>query len=246
MASEQGFTPAMGRFMFNRLYDPVIRFTREKYWRQLILKYLKPQADDVIVDVGCGTGTLLNLIAKIQPTAILIGIDPDENILKIAKEKSKQQGNTIIWQQTMGDHVQQLGHGQKVNKICSSLVLHQCPIAMKQGILQSMYELLPEDGLVVIADFGEQRTKTMRLLFNIIQLADGKQDTQPNAEGIIPILLAESGFLNVQEHAVVATLGGSISIYSARKELTSSSTCTATASCHSPQCIKHSHFTHTT
>ncbi|MEG0481488.1 MAG: class I SAM-dependent methyltransferase [Acinetobacter sp.] len=217
MPPNQGFTPAMGRFMFNRLYDPVIRLTREKYWRQLILEYLKPQADDVIVDVGCGTGTLLNLIAKIQPKATLIGIDPDENILKIAKEKSKQQGNTIIWQQTMGDHLQQLCHGQKVNKICSSLVLHQCPVAMKQAILQSMYELLLDDGLVVIADFGQQRTKTMRFLFNIIQLADGKQDTQPNADGIIPILLAESGFSNVQEQEVVATLGGSISIYTARK-----------------------------
>lgn len=217
MPSDQGFTPAMGRFMFNRLYDPVIRFTRENYWRQLTLKYLKPQADDVIVDVGCGTGTLLNLIAKIQPKATLIGIDPDENILKIAKEKSKQQGNMILWQQTMGDDLQQLCHGQKVNKICSSLVLHQCPVAMKQAILQSMYELLPDGGLVVIADFGEQRTKIMRFLFNIIQLADGKQDTQPNADGIIPILLVESGFLNVQEHEVVATLGGSISIYTAYK-----------------------------
>ncbi|ENX16132.1 hypothetical protein F895_01722 [Acinetobacter sp. CIP 64.2] len=207
----------MGRFMFNRLYDPVIRFTREKYWRQRMLQYLNPQAGDVIVDVGCGTGTLLNLIAKIQPHATLIGIDPDRKILDIAKEKSKKQGNTIIWQHTMGDHLQQLCHAQKVNKICSSLVLHQCPVVMKQAILQSMYELLPDDGLVVIADFGEQRTKIMRFLFNIIQLADGKQDTQPNADGIIPILLAEAGLLNVQEHEVVATLGGSISIYTAYK-----------------------------
>ena len=49
-----------------------------------------------------------------------------------------------------------------------------------------MYEVLKPGGKVVIADFGLQRTALMRLAFRIVQLADGKDDTQPNADGVLP------------------------------------------------------------
>jgi len=52
----------------------------------------------------------------------------------------------------------------------------------------------------------------------IVQLADGKEDTQPNADGIVPELLSEAGFRDVREAEVVPTVSGSISLYVARKE----------------------------
>jgi hypothetical protein len=100
----------------------------------------------------------------------------------------------------------------------SSLVLHQCPLPMKRAVLASMHAVLRSGGKVVIADFGLQRTTSMRLAFRIVQLADGKQDTQPNADGVLPELLSESGFREVREAEVVPTISGSISVYVARKE----------------------------
>ena len=72
-----------------------------------------------------------------------------------------------------------------VDTVVSSLVLHQCPLPMKRAILASVYEVLKPGGKVVIADFGLQRTALMRLAFRIVQLADGKEDTQPNADGVL-------------------------------------------------------------
>ena len=80
-----------------------------------------------------------------------------------------------------------------------------------------MYAVLKPGGKLVIADFGQQRTLLMRAAFRIVQLADGKQDTQPNADGIIPVLMQETGFIEVREVHVVATIAGSISIYTALK-----------------------------
>jgi hypothetical protein len=70
----------------------------------------------------------------------------------------------------------------------------------------------------VIADYGPQRTTLMRLLFRIVQLADGKEDTQPNADGAIPELMSEAGFREVREVEVVPTVSGSISVYVACKD----------------------------
>ena len=63
---------------------------------------------------------------------------------------------------------------------------------MKRAVLASMHSVLRSDGKVVIADFGLQRTALMRVAFRIVQLADGKEDTQPNADGVLPDLLSES------------------------------------------------------
>lgn len=56
--STQKFTPAMGRFAPTRFYDPVVALTRERLWRALAAMYVAPRPDDVIADVGCGTGSL--------------------------------------------------------------------------------------------------------------------------------------------------------------------------------------------
>jgi len=57
----------------------------------------------------------------------------------------------------------------------------------------------------------------MRLLFRQIQHLDGCEGTQPNADGIVPVLMEESGFDNVRENRVIATPTGSISLYSGCK-----------------------------
>ncbi|MCY1250212.1 hypothetical protein D3C72_2293450 [compost metagenome] len=53
----------------------------------------------------------------------------------------------------------------------------------------------------------------MRALFKLVQYVDGFEDTQPNAEGILPELMRDAGFIHVEETNVFATATGSISIY---------------------------------
>lgn len=88
---------------------------------------------------------------------------------------------------------------------------------MKRAILISMLETLRPGGKLVIADFGLQRTRLMRLAFRIVQLADGKEDTQFNADGALPDLMTDVGFHQVQEPDTIPTINGSISIYTARR-----------------------------
>lgn len=57
----------------------------------------------------------------------------------------------------------------------------------------------------------------MRALFRLVQWIDGFADTQPNADGVLPDLMREAGFIDVTESHVFATATGSISIYAARK-----------------------------
>jgi ubiquinone/menaquinone biosynthesis C-methylase UbiE len=216
--SERSFTPAAGRFAPTRLYDPVIALTRERLWRGLAAMYVAPRPGDVIADVGCGTGSLALLLARVEPGARIVGLDPDPEVLAVARRKADTAAAAVEWRLCMGDVLTESLGPSSVDTVVSSLVLHQCPVPMKQAVLDSMHSVLRPGGKVVIADFGRQRTTLMRLAFGIVQLADGKQDTQPNADGIVPELLSESGFRDVREAEVVATVSGSISVYVASKE----------------------------
>lgn len=215
--TDRSYTPALGRFGHANFYDPIMRLTRERRWRGLALRELDPQPGERIVDVGCGTGTLALLLHAAQPRAQVLGVDPDLQVLGIAARKARDAGPTLRWQQGMGDElVRLLGEGS-MDKATSSLVLHQCPMQTKRAILQAMHGVLRPGGRLVIADYGWQRSLAMRLAFRVVQFADGKEDTQPNADGVLPELMRQAGFAKVLEAAVVPTITGSISVYVARR-----------------------------
>jgi len=215
--SKQTFTPALGRFAPTRFYDPVVALTRERLWRALAAMYVAPQPGDVITDIGCGTGSLALLLSRVEPRAQLIGLDPDPEVLAVARSKAAATDSAVQWCVGMGDALVESLGVNSVDTVVSSLVLHQCPLPMKRAVLASMYSVLRPAGKLVIADYGLQRTTLMRLSFRTVQLADGKADTQPNADGAIPELMSEAGFSEVREAEVVPTLTGSISVYVARK-----------------------------
>jgi ubiquinone/menaquinone biosynthesis C-methylase UbiE len=206
------FTPAVPLLW---TYDLIIAaFTREARWRGALLRQLAPQPADVIADLGCGTGSFLALLGQSPRPARLIGIDPDERILQRARRKLGAAGLLARLNQGYLRDASSLLAGSGVNKIVSSLVFHQVPLTEKRAGLESIFAALAAGGELHIADYGLQRTRPMRLLFrNVVQRVDGREDTQPNADGILPLLMREAGFTQVEETLVIPTLTGSISLY---------------------------------
>lgn len=211
------FTPALGHAALTPLYDLAIAaLTREGRWRGALLKQLSPLADDVIVDVGCGTGSLLLLIARAAPQATLIGLDPDLGVLRRASAKLERARVRAAFEQGFARDGARF-EALRPTKIVSSLVFHQIPLAEKEAGLAAMRRALAPGGELHIADYGLQRTPLMRRLFRQVQQLDGFENTTPNAEGVLPSLISRAGFAAVEERAVIPTPTGSISLYFARK-----------------------------
>ena len=213
MATERDFTPALPLLW---AYDLIVAAdTRERTWRRALLRQLDPQPSDIIADIGCGTGSLLALLGRTAKWEKLIGVDPDLRILRRARRKLKAAGIAATLRPGYLRDVRALLAGAGVTKIASSLVFHQVPLAEKRAGLASIYSALGPGGELHVADYGLQRTRLMRGMFRMVQHVDGFDNTQPNADGILPSLMREAGFAQVQETSVISTLTGSISLYQA-------------------------------
>lgn len=208
-----GFTPA---FPLLGIYDPIVRLlSRDRAWRSALLARLAPRAGELIVDAGCGTGTFLAEIGRHAPGAELIGLDPDIRVLERAGGKLVAAGVSADLRQGYLRDIAGMLEGRVAEKISCSLVFHQVPLVEKRAGLAAIYDALIPGGTLLIADYGLQRTAAMRTLFRTVQLVDGFADTQPNADGVLPALMCEAGFIDVAETDLFATATGSISIYRA-------------------------------
>jgi len=186
-------------------------------WRRALTRQVAPVAGDVIADIGSGTGTQLKNFGRACAGLTLIGIDPDPLAIERARGKVAKAGVTVEFMHGYARDAGRLLAGRKVNKVISSLVFHQVPLAEKRDGLASMYAALVPGGSLHVADYGLQRTPKMRKRFRIVQAGDGIENTEPNAQGVLPELMAEVGFADVWETQVIDTTTGSISLYRATR-----------------------------
>jgi ubiquinone/menaquinone biosynthesis C-methylase UbiE len=219
---DMAYTPPLGFSALTPLYDRAIAsLTREGVWRSRLVRHLSPEPGETILDVGAGTGTLAILVSAIEPCCSYRGIDPDGVAVGIARRKAALAGSSATFDigSFGGSPASNL---EGADKVVCSLVLHQVPLAEKRRLLQTMLEWLKPGGHLFVADYGSQQGLAMRLAFRLtVQLLDGKADTQPNADGVLPLLIAEAGFQELVTLEAIDTPTGRIEIMRAQRPLRS-------------------------
>lgn len=106
-------------------YDRISRWPQFRFLRRIILREIKKcRPEGTIVDIGCGPGYLIKLIAKFYSDLNIIGIDVAEAILQAARDNLDLEslGGRVKFQQ--GD-IQKLPlEDNTVDFVVSTLSLH--------------------------------------------------------------------------------------------------------------------------
>lgn len=212
MPAAETFTPAAGRFVPTSAYDRLLALlTREGVWREALLETIAPKPGDRILDVGCGTGSLAILIKQAAPGETVVGLDPDNEARRIAQAKADAAGVVVEWQSGFARDAANFG---LFNKVVSSLVFHQVPVAEKSAGLAAMLAATKAGGTMIVCDYAAQRSWLMRQAFKIVQSADGRANTQPNADGFLEAELTRIWGKQVAADRSFDTPTGTISIFS--------------------------------
>lgn len=120
--------------------------TDSYYWRsktaELINELVKPNIDDVVLDLGCGTGK--QLIQLSQKVKLAIGVDISEGMIKQAKEnlKNENEDNTEFYIGTFEQPSLNVDLNSKnITKIISNYALHHLTTEFKKNAIKKMITL---------------------------------------------------------------------------------------------------------
>lgn len=172
-----------------------------------------------MLDVGCGTGTLLLALARNAETAVLSGVDADPAILAMAARKACRAGIRLHLQQA---RAQSLPFPAAAFDVAvSSLVFHHLSPADKRLTLREVHRVLVPGGRLVLADFGRAPSRRGRLAFLLVRFLDGFQTTRDHALGGLPNFIADAGFQAVTRARRFNVPVGSIDVWVAQRPASS-------------------------
>ncbi len=221
MPTTERYVPAAGRAWLTALYDPVMALTmRERAFRcALAAAVLADPRPGLVLDVGCGTGTLAAQLAAADPSLEIIGIDGDEDILTRAREKTAGFGQRLHFEWGLADA---LPHADaSVDVVTTSLLLHRLPRESKLRALRQARRVLAPAGRLVLIDWGRPHDPLMRAGFFTLQLLDGFENTRDHAAGHLPSLIEQAGFASVAVPRRWRTVWGSLELITAEVTPTS-------------------------
>lgn len=212
---KEKYVPALSYDGLTAFYDPVVRWTtREKTFKQSLLRQANIRPAHRALDLGCGTATLTIAVKQAVPQATVQGLDGDAKILKIARDKARKAGVEILFDEGMSD---KLPYEDKVfDRVVSSLFFHHLTKENKLRTLGEVQRVLKPGGELHIADWGEPHNIIMRVASWPVRLLDGAT-TADSFDGLLPSYLQETGFVDVRTGEHYATMFGTLRLYQARK-----------------------------
>ena len=212
MSDEPRYVPAAGIDALTGVYDVGVRLTmREGRWRRLIVDEIAAVEPRVVLDVGCGTGTLTIAAADQLRETRVVGLDGDRKVLDLARRKTGSE--RVEWVEGLADELP-FGDGE-VDALMTTLVFHHLPLGIKRAALVEARRVLRPGGRLVVGDWGRPQDPVMSVAFLALQCLDGFANTGDNRRGLVPQLISESGFEGLHVLRRLRTVAGTFEVMAA-------------------------------
>lgn len=216
MKEKKDFIPALRFDWLTKIYDPLLRVTMpERKFKMALIAQAGLSKNTHVLDFGCGSLTLALMAKRSESAAIVHAVDVDENVLKIATKKREESQQEIFIQKYDGRILPYPSN--TFDRVVSSLVFHHLDRDQKMNSLFEILRILRPGGQLHIADWGKPRNALMRAAFITVQLLDGFKTTSDNVEGLLPLYLKKTGFLDVAITQEFQTVFGTLALYKGSK-----------------------------
>jgi len=209
------YIPALGYRVLTPVFDTLESLTMPlARIAEAVKRLVELPVNGSLLDVGCGTGTLLMRFRKERPEARLAGVDPDPAVLRRAARKSAAAGLSIG--RAFADALP--FPDASFDAVVSTLVFHHLTTDVKRGAFREMRRVAKPGARIVIADFGKAARALHVLMQFPFRILDGYGVTADSARGRVGALALEEGLEGFREVERTFSVYGPVSFFRAVKK----------------------------
>jgi ubiquinone/menaquinone biosynthesis C-methylase UbiE len=177
-SSSRSYVPAAGKHWRLPFYDLMAKLLGADAARALFVEQAACGAGHRVLEIGCGTGSLLLLVKKTQPGAEVVGLDPDPNALAIARRKARRAGVELSLDQGFADALPY--PDGSFDRVLSSFMYHHLSRQVKEATLREVRRVLKPGGRFHMVDFAPGGSNKRGVLGHLIHadrhLKDNAED----------------------------------------------------------------------
>jgi ubiquinone/menaquinone biosynthesis C-methylase UbiE len=193
--TDQKYVPALSFRWLTPLYDAIIDGPMSiGRMRRGLLAEMGDLRDKKILDVGSGTGTMAILVKQAHPSAEMVGVDGDPQILEIARSKAHKFGIEILFDRGMSFDLPY--QNESFDVVLTSMMLHHLTRDDKQTTAREMYRVLRPGGQLFGADFAAPRSAFGKAIRPITRRFERVAE---NVDGFLPVMFKNAGFKDYRE-----------------------------------------------
>lgn len=209
-SSSRPYLPAAGKHWRLPFYDLIAKVFGADAARVALAEQVSPKPGDRVLEIGCGTGSLLLLLARMQPAVEAVGLDPDPGALALARRKAEKAGVAIELDQGYADALPY--PDASFDAVASSFMFHHLPRDAKPAALREARRVLKPGGRFHMADFAGPESLARGFLAHLIHPDKHLAD---NAEARVLAFLRDAGFAGARVVQRRTTRLGGIVYYQA-------------------------------
>lgn len=216
------FVPALGIRAPPEIYEAVVDlFCRDDFVKQQLLARVAAAHTDVggvplhIVDVACGPGKLVRMLAEQQSCCSITALDIDREMVERASTATATQSNVIVKQA----NVCALPFGDATCDIAiESLLFHHLNDEQKATATREIARVLKPDGVFYFVDWVKPVSVWSQIAFNVVKWLDGVENVAAHADNRV-LQTIELEFSPQEPPKLIETTVGTLAIIVYKKKL---------------------------
>ena len=170
--------------LFSHFYDAFIRLHArqdEDDTRQFLVDaaQLETKSASRILDICCGTGSVIVAFTERYPEALLVGYDFSHGMLRKAQEKNVDTRAVFV----EGDAAELPFSDNSFNIVSCSHALYELKGQAREKGLWEMKRVIHPDGVVLLMEHEAPSHPFLRFLFNVRLISMGSDDAREFVEG---------------------------------------------------------------
>ncbi|MGH7266660.1 MAG: class I SAM-dependent methyltransferase [Candidatus Rokuibacteriota bacterium] len=199
--------PAAGHDWALPLYDPLVMLIGGDPTRSVLVDRAAIRPGDRVLEIGCGTGSLLLRIKRRHPDAEVVGLDPDPKALARASQKAARAAVAIQLDEGFADDLPY--PDASFDRVFSSFMLHHLPDDEKARALREARRVLRPRGSLHLLDFAGAHARAADFL---ARRGHSPRRSRGDADDRVLALMSEAGFADARRVGRGALLFGLLGI----------------------------------